>query len=80
MHNFKKHPPGRHSSLWYDRRSQILRTSRSGALLPCLPSPSYVRQLRPTLGEDASDNTKKANQARRPPTPQDSSHKDKEKR
>ena len=29
-----------------------------GTLLPCRPSPSCVRQLCPTSGEDASDNTK----------------------
>ena len=44
--------------------------------IPCLPSPSCLRQLCPTLGEDASDKTKQAKRARRSPATQDSCHKD----
>ena len=50
--NILKHLRGSHSSLWYGLlvaqtgRFYLLRSSRSGTSLPCLPSPSCFRRPR----------------------------------
>ena len=42
-----KHPPGSSRSPWYEWHSQVLPLNPPGTLVPCLPSPSRVRQLPP---------------------------------